>query len=131
VVTSVNASTDAAVPDERKNQLFSALRPKFEKEVAAIRHEAPTAKHMRPHHEILEELVSGVRGLDARFREVEGAVAEHGPRFRKRFRHFHPMTVEEMARLVSEQDDDPISLLMFAGMFRDDFAWLAEIMSDA
>jgi hypothetical protein len=121
VVTSINKSTDSAVPDDRKNQLFSALWPELEKQLEAIPHEAPTAKHMTPQHEILEELVSGVRGLDVRFREVEGTVSEHGPRSRRRFRHFHPMMMEEMAHMISEEGDDPISLLMFAGVLRDDF----------
>jgi TIR domain-containing protein len=131
VVTSINKSTDSAVPDDRKNQLFSALWPELEKQFQGIPHEAPTAKHMRPHHEILEELVSGVRGLEARFREVEGAVSEQGPRFRRRLRHFHPMMLEEMAHMISEEGDDPISLLMFAGVLRDDFPWLAEVMAEA
>ena len=46
-------------------------------------------------HEILEELVSGVRGLDERFREIEGTLSEQGPRSRRRLRHF-PMMLEEI-----------------------------------
>jgi hypothetical protein len=107
VVGSINKSCEAAVPDDRKNQLFAALWPELEKQIHGIPAEAPTAKHMRPHHEILEELVSGVRGLDSRFREVEGTVMEAGPRFRRgRLRHFHPMMMDEMAHMVSEEGDD-------------------------
>jgi hypothetical protein len=131
VVTSIDRSTGSAVPDDRKTQLFSALWPELEKQLQAIPHDAPTAKHMRSHHEILKELVSGVRGLDVRFREVEGAMSEHGPRSRRRLRHFHPMMLEEMAHTLSEEGDDPISLLMFAGVLRDDFPWIAEVMAEA
>lgn len=131
VVASINKSSDSGVPDDRKNQLFSALWPEIDKAFQSIPHESPTAKHMRPHHEILEELVSGVRSLDARFREIEGAVSEQGPRSRRRWRHFHPMMIEEMAHMTSEEGDDPISLLMFAGLLRDDFPWLAEVMAEA
>jgi hypothetical protein len=131
VVASINKSCDAAVPDDRKNQLFTALWPELEKQIQAIPAEAPTAKHMRPHHEILEELVSGVRGLDSRFREVESTIMENGPRFRRgKVRHFHPMMMEEMAHMVSEEGDDPISLLMFAGILREDFPWLAEVVTE-
>jgi hypothetical protein len=131
VVGSINKSCDAAVPDDRKIQLFTALWPELEKQIQGIPAEAPTAKHMRPHHEILEELVSGVRGLDARFRDIEGTVSEQGPRMRRRFRHFHPMMMDEMAHMMSDEGDDPVSLLMFAGMVRDDFPWLAEVMTEA
>lgn len=132
VVTSINKSCDTPVPDDRKNQLFIALWPELEKQFKGIPPEAPTAKHMRPHHEILEELVSGVRGLDSRFREVEGIIMEQGPRFRRgRMRHFHPMMMQEMAHMISEEGDDPISLLMLAGTVRDDFPWLAEVISEA
>lgn len=132
VVGSVNKSCDAAVPDDRKNQLFTALWPELEKQIQGIPAEAPTAKHMRPHHEILEELVSGVRGLDSRFRDVEVRVSEQEPRIRKRFlRHLHPMMIDEMAHMMSEEGDDPITLLMFAGMLREDFPWIAEVITEA
>jgi hypothetical protein len=118
VVNSINQSAEQGVPDDRAKQLFSALWPEFEKQLESIPDEAPSEKHMRPQHEILEELVTGVRGLDVRFRELEGAV-DQGPRMRRRrFRHFHPMMFEEMAHMVSEEGDDPISLLMFGLTFR-------------
>jgi hypothetical protein len=131
VITSINKSSDSGVPDDRKSQLFSALWPELEKQFQSVPPEAPTAKHMRPHHEILEELVSGVRGLDARFREIAGTVSEQEPRSRRRWRHFHPMMLEEMMHITSEDGDDPISLLMLAGVLRDDFPWLAEMISEA
>lgn len=131
VVTSINTSSDSSIPDDRKHQLFTALWPELEKQFQTIPHEAPTAKHMRPHHEILEELVSGVRGLDARFRDIETTVSDQGPRTRRRMRQFHPMMMEEMAHMISEEGDDPISMLMFAGILREDFPWLAEVMAEA
>ncbi len=131
VVGSINKSCETAVPDDRKNQLFSALWPELEKQIQGTPAEAPTAKHMRPHHEILEELVSGVRGLDIRFRDIESTVSEHGPRARRRMRNFHPMMMEDMAHMMSEDGDESISLLIFAGMVREDFPWLAEVMTEA
>jgi len=132
VINSVNQSAEQAVPEDRARQLFSALWPELEKQLQSIPDEAPTEKHMRPQHEILEELVTGVRGLDARFRDLDGAVSEQGPRSRRRrFRNFHPMMFEEVAHMVSEEGDDPISLLMFGGLLRDDFPWLYEIVIEA
>jgi hypothetical protein len=132
VVNSINQSADQAVPEDRARQLFSALWPEFEKQLDSIPEEAPTEKHMRPQHEILEEMVTGVRGLDARFRDLEAVVSDQGSRSRRRrFRHFHPMMFEEMAHMVSEEGDDPISLLMFGGLLREDFPWLYEIIIEA
>jgi len=132
IVSSINGSCDAGVqvPDERKNQLFSALWPEAEKQFLAVPQEAPTAKHMRPHHEILEELVSSVRGLDTSFRDLEGTLSDSGPRSRRRWRHFHPMMLEEFMRFDSEEGDDPISFLMLAGMLREDLPWLAEMLAE-
>ena len=74
VVHSVNQAADQPVPEDRARQLFSALWPELEKQLNTVPEEAPSEKHMRPQHEILEELVTGVRGLDARFRDLEGVV---------------------------------------------------------
>jgi hypothetical protein len=132
VINSINQSAEQPVLEDRVRQLFSALWPEFEKRVDSIPEEAPSQKHMRPQHEILEELVTGVRGLDARFRDLEGTVSEQGPRSRRRrLRHFHPMMFEEMAHMVSEEGDDPISLLMFGDLLRDDFPWLYEVLIEA
>lgn len=131
VIQSLNSGKDQSIPEARAKQLFEALWPEFEKLLESIPDEAPTAKHMRPQNEILEELVTGVRGLDVRFRDLEGAISEQGPRSRRRrFGRFHPMVFEEMAQMVSEEGDDPISLLMFAGFLRDDFPWLYEVVID-
>ncbi len=107
VVASINQSADQKVPEDRARQLFTALWPDLERQFEAIPGEAQTVKHMRPQHEILEELVTSVRGLDGRFRDIEKSVAEQGPRSkRRRFREFHPMMMEEMAHMLSEEGDD-------------------------
>jgi hypothetical protein len=41
------------------------------------------------------------------------------------------MMFEEMAHMVSEEGDDPIALLMFGGLLRDDFPWLYEVIIEA
>jgi hypothetical protein len=132
VINSINQSAPEPIPEDRARQLFTALWPELEKQLVSIPEEAPTEKQMRPAHEILEELVTGVRGLDVRFRDLEGIVMDQGPRSRRRrLRHFHPGMFEEMAETVSEEGDDPISLLVFGGLFRDDFPWLYEILIEA
>jgi hypothetical protein len=131
-IQSLNSTKDQSIPEARAKQLFEALWPEFEKQLDSISDEAPTEKHMRPQHEILEELVTEVRGLDVRFRELEGTLSDQGPRSRRRrLRHFHPLTFEEMAETLSEEGDDPISLLMFGSLLRDDFPWLYEIIIEA
>ena len=133
IISSINhATADEAIPDDRAKRRFAALWPDFENRLKTIPEEAPTAKHMRPQHEILEEMVTGVRGLDARLRDLETTISDEGPPSRRRrFRHFHPMLFEELAHMISEEGDDPIALLMFAGLLRDDAPWLYEIMVDA
>jgi hypothetical protein len=131
VVHSINQAADQAIPEERAKQLFTALWPEFEKKLASIPEEAPGKKHTRPQHEILEELVTGVRALDSRFRDLENAVSEEIPRSRRRrLRHLHPMMFEEITHMVSDEGDDPIALLVFAGLLRDDFPWLYEIVME-
>lgn len=128
VVQSINhAATEEAIPDDRAKQLFSALWPEFEKRLKAIPDEAPTERHMRPQHEILEELVAGVRGLDGRFRDLENTVSDEGvlssPR---RLRHFHPMMFEELMHMSGESGD-PVAIIMAASLVREDVPWLYEL----
>lgn len=133
IIQSINhGTTDEAIPEDRAKRRFAALWPDFENRLNSIPEQAPTERHMRPQHEILEEMVAGVRGLDARIRDLEMSVSEGGsPSRRRRLRHLHPMMFEEIAHLASEEGDDPIALLLFAGLLRDDAPWLYEVMVEA
>lgn len=65
VISSINQTANSVVPEARARELFEALWPKLEREVKAIPKQPTTEKHVRPQHEILEELVVGVRSLDS------------------------------------------------------------------
>jgi hypothetical protein len=85
-------------------------------------------KHARPQPEILEELVTSVRSLDSRFREI----ADDGPRgLRRRWRRFHPMMVHELSHMIGAKPGDPVALLVMASLFRDDMPWLYELGMEA
>jgi hypothetical protein len=123
VIHSINQTANQAVPETRAKQLFDALWPEFEKKVAAITKQPTAAKHTRPQHEILEELVVSVRSLDSRLRETEG-----GPFISRRKRmKFHPMMMMDMMHMGRRGPNDPIRLLMLASFFREDMPWLYEL----
>ena len=131
VIHAINCVADDKAPDDRTKQLFSALWPKFEEALNDIPEQAPTEQHSRPHTEILEELVTGVRGLDTRVQELTGEMFERGFRSpRRKMRSFHPMMLEEMAEMSSEDERDPMSLLFLAGLVRDDMPWLSEMLTE-
>jgi hypothetical protein len=128
VIQSLNQVAPNPIAEDRVNQLFDALWPELEKKVASIPTASAPAKHARPQPEILEELVTSVRSLDARFREV----AEEGPRgLRHRSRRFHPMMLHELGRMFGGKRGDPIVLLLLASMFRDDMPWMYELGIEA
>ena len=129
IVQSINQSASSPEPEDRWRRLFASLwSSEIEKKIEAIPAQAPGEKRARPQHEILEELVTTVRGVEGRFRELEDSVSE-GPRSRRRrFRPFHPMMLEDMMQMVSEDGKDPIALLMLGSMVRDDLPWLYEVI---
>jgi hypothetical protein len=128
VVQSLNQNPTHAVPEDRVKQLFDALWPEVEKKVASIPKAAAVVKHARPQPEILEELVTSVRSLDSRFREI----AEDGPRgLRQRWRRFHPMMVHELTHMLGAKRGDPVGLLVLASLFRDEMPWMYELGIEA
>jgi hypothetical protein len=128
VINSINQTANHAVPEARAKQLFDALWPEFEKKVAAIPKQPTAAKHTRPQHEILEELVAGVRSLDSRLREV----SESAPiSARRRHMRFHPMILHEITHMVGRGPGDPIGFLIVASMLRDEVPWLYELGMEA
>jgi hypothetical protein len=127
------AAADEAIPKDRSKQLFDALWSELKSKLDAIPDDAPAERHMRPQHEILEELVSSVRALDSRMREVED-IAGGIPRrskSRKLERMMSPMMFREISHIMGRKRNNPIGILMLASMFKDDFPWLYEIGAEA
>jgi hypothetical protein len=128
VMHSINQTANLAVPEVRAKQLFDALWPEFEKNIKAIPKDAAAAKHARPQHEVLEELVASVRSLDSRLRDVFEGSTMSGRRRRMRF---DPLMLEEMLHMGGGKPGSPFRLLFLASMFREDMPWLYELGMDA
>lgn len=76
---------------------------------------------------MLEEMKLIVRELPLR---LEQRMIEGPERFRPRkfaLRRLHPMMIDQIAHMISPGRDDPITILLIASIFRDDFPWLYEI----
>ena len=124
LIGSINKMSEQAVPDSRLTQLFDMAWPRLEIKIAEIPNKAPV-KHNRPQHEILEELVTGVRGLEMRLREP----IEDIPRLRRR--KFNPMLIEEMMFHSKIGRRDPLRFLLVASYLRDAFPWIYDLGVDA
>jgi hypothetical protein len=126
MLNSINRFSGQPIPDTRLKQLFDALWPELEKKVGEIPKDPKHSKPNRPQQEILEELVSSVRGLDGRFRDI----SDDMPRFRRR-RRMHPMMIEEMMHILGLERRDPMRFLLLGSFLKEDFPWLYELALDA
>jgi hypothetical protein len=126
VLNSINRLAQNPVPEQRLKQLFDALWPELEKKVGEIPKASKQSKPNRPQQEILEELVSSIRGLDVRFREM----GDDLPRARRR-RRFRPFMIDEMMHMLELGRRDPMRFLLVGSFLKDDFPWLYELAVDA
>lgn len=126
IISSIQKSADAPIPEGRLNRLFEALWPDLEKSLARVPKEPPTERHVRPQHEVMEELVASVRSLDGRVRESSAMSAQ----FRTTpIRSRRRILVD--LRLLEENTDiqrnDPLTLLVLASNIREEIPWLHEL----
>lgn len=131
VVRAINKIAEGKTNDEIVARSVPLLWPDLKKKLDQIPNAQSTEKHMRPQHEILEELVSGVRGLNARIGEFDSDLSERERSFRTKRMRFHPAMFEEFSEMASEVDDSPTVLLLMAGYFREEFPWLTEILTES
>lgn len=131
VVRSINKVADSTIGEEIISQTVPALWPKLQEELDKVPDTQPEEKHMRPQHEILEELVSGVRGLNSRMRDFDPEMMERDRYYRKRKMRFHPRMFEEFAYSVREMGDGPTALLLMAGYLKEDFPWFTELLTES
>lgn len=128
VVYSINKAANHPVPEDRAKSLFDALWPQLEAKFAAIPKPNTTAKLKRPTDEVMEELVSGIRSVELRIREMS---EEPRPSRNRRMMKFHPFMMHELGQMIGEGPGDPVGLLVLASAFRDELPWLYELALDA
>lgn len=129
----INAASDNKTGAATIEQLVPALWSQLQDKLDAIPARAEAEKSMRPQTEIMEDLVSQVRGLNGRMRDFDPEVMERGQRLSgSKSRNFHSGMVEEMIFTMSK---DPryttYGLLMIAGLLRESMPWISEVLVEA
>jgi hypothetical protein len=128
LAASLNKAAQTPVPDGQFEKLFTALWTDLEKNVASLPKSPTPSKHSRPQGEILEELVSSVRTVEMRMRDV---IDEEAFPRRRRKPRYHPRMVQELMHRVSEGPQDPIRILVAGSFLKEDFPWIYELAVDA
>jgi hypothetical protein len=132
IVKAINNISSSKTSDQIVDQLVPALWPRLSQVVSTIPITTPSDKHMRPNHEILEELVVGIRGIHSSIRELETVSKEPEYDRRKNRRMLtNSKILKESAFLSAQDGEGPLQLLMLAGAFRDEFPWIAELLTEA
>lgn len=128
VVHSINKAAKHAVPEARALSLFDALWPQLEKKLVEIPEPTKSTKAKRPADEVMEELVSGIRSVELRIREMSESPR---PIRNRRMMKFQSHMMYEISEMLGEEPGDPISLLVMASAFREELPWLYELAMDA
>jgi hypothetical protein len=129
-VGSINELSEVKISETLLPKQFDALWPTFEKQIGEIPKTQLPAKQQRPQQEILEELVTSVRGLDMRVREA----VEEPPGFKRRRGRLHPMMTMEVDHFSSEimqGRHDLLKILMLLSLLKDEIPWLYYLGVDA
>jgi len=123
-ICAINTVATTPVLGPKLEQLFEALWPGLEASIGAIPNAPAPAKHIRPQNEVLEELVSSVRNLDAKMRDDVDDVRSF--RGSKR-NHFKNMMVDDLIHSLPTGSSDPMCVLIVASLVRDDFPWIYDL----
>lgn len=130
IVTAINDLSQVKVSETMLPKQFDALWPALERQINDIPKTQLPAKQQRPNHEVLEELVASVRGLDMRVRET----VEEPPtskRWRRRLHSGMMMELIHFSKDIMHSGNDPLRLLMLLSFVKDDLPWLYELGVDA
>ena len=129
-VLSINRSAADPVQDTRVKQLFDALWPDLESKLHTIPAPREAAKPARSQSQILEDLVASVRALEAKLRDASESAPR--PLRHRRLERINPMMLKDLAMVSgSSGPGDPMELLIFASLVRDEAPWLYELALDA
>jgi hypothetical protein len=128
VAKAINAVADGKAAETTINQLVPALWPQLQQKLDSIPGKEAAEKHIRPQTEILEDLVTQVRGLGARMRDFDPEMMEREFAFsNNKHREIDPRMIDQMMFMIDSRNDG-MSLLMLAGLVRDRLPWIAEVL---
>lgn len=128
LVTNLNKVSSVPIIDTTLTQLFDLAWCRLEEKVLAIPTSGAPQKKSRSQSDILEELVSGVRSVEMRVRDMH---EENLPLRRGIRRRVHPGMMMDMARHVGGESGGAVQILVFGSFFKDDAPWLYELAIDA
>jgi TIR domain len=132
VVKAINNVSEIKASEATINQLVPALWGQLQQKIESIPGKIPVGKHMRPHGEILEDLVSQVRGLGSRMRDMDPDLSDRDGLIQNRGRRdLNVRMVREMVFDAVNSHDGEFLLLILAGFFRDSMPWLSEVLVEA
>lgn len=131
VILSIQSSSELRIPEERARQLFEALWPELEKQIAQVPGLKKSDRQVRPQQEVLEELVASVRSVDARVRDYEEILSLPPRVSREGKSSRHPFARLETLYSALDGPDDPLAVLVFAGVFRDEVPWIYDLALEA
>ena len=127
LVKSVNDVSDTKASDATVERLVPALWPDLKEKLDEIPDKEIDEKHMRPQTEILEDLVSQVRGLGSRLSEFDSELGERlSANDLRRRGSVHPRFYEDILRFSIRDQGGELALVILAGLIRERFPWLAE-----
>ncbi|MFG1394550.1 toll/interleukin-1 receptor domain-containing protein, partial [Xanthobacter agilis] len=113
VAKAINAVAENKAVDTTVEQLVPALWGQLQQKLDAIPDKEISAKHMRPQTEILEELVSQVRGLGARMRDFDPEIMEKEMHYANmRYRGADPRMIDDMMHMMMKLRGTDVSLLL-------------------
>ncbi|PKP83034.1 MAG: toll/interleukin-1 receptor domain-containing protein [Alphaproteobacteria bacterium HGW-Alphaproteobacteria-18] len=132
VVKAINAVSENKAADNTVERLVPALWPQLEQKLSEIPDMEEAGKQKRPPTEILEDLVSQVRGLNARIRETDLELIDRDDRIAvMRRRESDPRFLYELVYSMPEVRGGDWALLLIAGIVREQMPWVAEVLVEA
>ena len=128
ILVSLNKSALTPMVDDKLNQLFQMAWPSLKSQIESISSSTGPIKRKRPESEILEELVSSVRNVELRFRDIDevGNTANSTTRLLSE-RKYSPKLLHDFKRSVSDKSNDPIHVVIISSFLKDDLPWLYEL----
>jgi len=131
LVTDINKACPNKIEEAKLATLFDRLWDDIEAKISAIPNAAGAEAVPRKESEILEELVTGMRAIESKFRDFSMETMDRMSRAPRRNRRMHPMMIMGATELFMDRPGDPTFLLVVSGLIREEFPWLAEILTES